>query len=106
MAKKNCLCSTKCIFIRCFYKREYNFGSKTKFNQDLFNKSIINSRLKKFTDNLQHGYHTNVGENGGKLSGGQIQRIGIARALYKNPEIIFFDEATSALDEKNRKKHF
>lgn len=52
---------------------------------------------------LPLGYNTKIGASGNGLSGGQKQRFLIARAVYKNPEYIFFDEATSALDAENEK---
>lgn len=62
------------------------------------------ANIDKFIENLPLGYNTKIGSAGNGMSTGQKQRILIARAVYKNPEYIFFDEATSALDTNNERK--
>ena len=59
--------------------------------------------IKDFVEGLPLSYNTKIGNEGVGVSGGQRQRLFIARAVYKSPEYIFFDEATSALDANNEK---
>jgi ATP-binding cassette, subfamily B, bacterial len=61
------------------------------------------ANIKSFIDQLPLGFNTKIGSDGSGMSTGQKQRIMIARAIYKNPALLFFDEATSALDANNEK---
>ncbi len=81
------------------------FGIEFKnINHDAVKKAAKIANLHDFVINeLPDQYQTKVGERGIRLSGGQLQRIGIARALYNNPQVLIFDEATSALDNETEK---
>lgn len=86
-------------------KNNIVYGSDT-FNKEQFEKAIFFSQLKEFITDLKDREDTLVGENGINFSGGQIKRLAIARAIYRNPELIVFDETTSSLDIENEKKIF
>ncbi|MCW3161924.1 peptidase domain-containing ABC transporter [Chryseobacterium oryctis] len=66
-------------------------------------KAVEIANIKDFVESLPLSYNTKIGNEGLGVSGGQKQRLFIARAVYKSPEYIFFDEATSALDANNEK---
>ena len=72
----------------------------TDIDDSLLMEVAQSSQCLEFIEKLDEGFDTIVGERGQKLSVGQKQRIGIARALYKKPEILIFDEATSAVDNE------
>ena len=66
-------------------------------------KAVEIANIKEYVDSLPLGYNTKIGMEGVGMSGGQKQRLFIARAVYKNPSFIFFDEATSSLDANTEK---
>ena len=81
------------------------FGQNpSKINKDKIKDAIKISELDKFIESLPNGVETIVGERGVRISGGQLQRIGIARAFYQEPKILILDESTNALDIETEDK--
>jgi len=72
-------------------------------DNEKLNNAVYISNIEEFVNRLPNKLNTDLGTSGIRLSGGQEQRLMIARAVYKNPEFIFFDEATSSLDANNEK---
>jgi len=77
-----------------------NISLYQEYSDEEIMKAVKEAGLLKLVENLPKGIYEPVGENGGKLSGGEKQRIAIARALMKNSSIMLLDESTSALDNE------
>ncbi|MDH5189729.1 MAG: ABC transporter ATP-binding protein/permease [Gammaproteobacteria bacterium] len=82
----------------------FNISFDKHYDEENMHRAVTIARLEEFISGLPSGLDTIMGENGVRVSGGQKQRIGIARALYRDPEILVFDEATSALDTVTERK--
>ena len=100
--------SQKAVIFSGSVKSNIAFGEKLDLNNEEKMENIKHSadisQASEFVEKMQEGYNSQIAQSGTNISGGQKQRLSIARAVYKNPEIFIFDDSFSALDYKTDKK--
>lgn len=97
--------SQKTFIINDSIKENIRFSRiNDKNDSQLLISSSSDAQIKNWINSLEYSFDTSISQNGSNISGGQIQRIGIARALYKNSDFLIFDEPTSALDNITEKQ--
>ena len=90
------------ILFNASFKDNIRFGKTDATDEEIANAAKI-ANAYEFITKSEHGFDTNIGDRGGRLSGGQRQCVSIARAILKNPPILILDEATSALDTESER---
>ncbi len=99
---KICLVPQKIFLTNDSIKNNIAFGvEEDKIKENKVKEAIQQSQLEDFINKLPNGINTEIGDRGIEISGGEQQRIGIARALYRDSEVIILDEFTNSLDKKN-----
>ena len=98
--------SQSCYLLDASIQSNIAFNFDKKIDKQKLHEAISLANLGDFIKTLPSGVNTFVGNDGIKISGGERQRIAIARAIYKSSDIIFMDEFSSALDEKMKIKFF
>lgn len=103
LRKKIGLVSQDSILFNDTVSNNIKLGSPQSSNKDVY-ESAKKANAFEFIEKMSDKFDTNIGEKGIRISGGQKQRLAIARAIIKNPDILILDEATSALDSHSEKK--
>ena len=100
LREKDWICASKGILFTGTIESNIKYGENSNASNKELSKAIEISQSQEFIDEKDNGIHSEISQGGTNVSGGQKQRLSIARALAKKPELFIFDDSFSALDFK------